>query len=62
MTISKLKEKLHKNLDHLPLQVLLEINELVNSRMQKKEIPDARKFGSLKGMLTYMAPDFDAPL
>jgi len=29
--------------------------------MQKKEIPDARKFDSLKGMLTYMAPDFDAP-
>ena len=64
MTIPKLKLKLQEDLKHLPGPVLLQIEALVQKsiRSKKEAEPTFRRFGSMSGVLQYMAPDFNEPI
>jgi hypothetical protein len=64
MTISKLKLKLKEDLENLPEPLLKEIDSLVQKSLQAKKLeePAFRQFGSMAGLLVYMAPDFNDPL
>jgi hypothetical protein len=64
MTISKLKLKLREDLEKLPEPVLQQIEALVQKSLLAKKLtePGFRRFGSLEGLVVYMAPDFNEPL
>ena len=56
-----------RKIDILPDEVLTELYRLIQDFLQKPAISKVpvkkeREFGSLKGMVVYMASDFDAPL
>lgn len=64
MTITKLKMKLKEDLENLPAPLLQEIDAMVQKSLNVKKSaePAFRKFGSMAGLLVYMAPDFNEPL
>ena len=66
MNTSDVKLLLFREIDKLPEELLLELKDIVqkiaampNSAKTKKT---KRQFGSMKGLVVYMAPDFNAPL
>ena len=66
MNNSDIKLLLFREIDKLPAELLLELKEIVlkissspNKTPAKK---DKRQFGSMKGLVVYMSPDFNAPL
>jgi hypothetical protein len=55
---------LHAKIDKIPPDKLEEVNDFLDfiiQKAQKKEKPKP-VFGSGKGLITYMADDFDEPL
>lgn len=69
MNIAEIKLNLFRNIDRLPEKMLLELRALIDDFLAKKQqqIPKPqqqkpRQFGCMKGLVIYMADDFDAPL
>ncbi|MBX2930140.1 MAG: DUF2281 domain-containing protein [Saprospiraceae bacterium] len=66
MNTSEIKLELFREIDQLPEDLLLEIKEVVKkmSAASSRNVPTKkkRKFGSMKGLVTYMATDFNSPL
>ncbi len=63
MNTAELKLDLFRKIDNLPEEVLIEVQKmLINILLQKREVKSKRNFGCLKGIVVYMADDFDAPL
>lgn len=70
MNIAEIKLNLIRSIDHLPEKLLLELRALIDDFLAKKQKeaptpPQQRKprqFGCMKGLVIYMAEDFDAPL
>lgn len=66
MNTSDVKLLLFREIDKLPAELLLELKELVQKiAASSKQAPtkkNKRQFGSMKGLVIYMAPDFNAPL
>ncbi len=67
MNTSEVKLLLFREIDKLPAELLLELKDFVlkiaaMSHPVKKEKKTKRQFGSMKGLVVYMAPDFNAPL
>lgn len=67
MRSSEIKHYLLRKIDSLPEKVPAGLHQLIQDFLEKiaKTPPLAKKqreFGNLKGMVIYMADDFDAPL
>jgi len=69
MNIAEIKLNLFRNIDRLPEKLLLELRVLIDDFLAKKQKetptpPEQRKprqFGCMKGLVIYMADDFDEP-
>jgi hypothetical protein len=60
MSTSELKLILFRKIDSLPEEKLRKIEQFLET--VQDNAPKQRKAGALKGFITYMAEDFDAPL
>lgn len=69
MNIAEIKLNLFRDIDRLPEKLLLELRVLIDDFLAKKQkeapiSPQQRKprqFGCMKGLVIYMADDFDEP-
>jgi Protein of unknown function (DUF2281) len=64
MSAAEIKIKLFRDIDQLPEQYLPGLQSMIQSylaKMPTKPKPK-RKLGVMKGLVIYMAPDFNAPL
>lgn len=66
MNDSDVKLLLFREIDKLPAELLLELKDIVlkisTSSKQGSAKKTKRQFGSMKDLVVYMAPDFNAPL
>ncbi len=65
MNPAEVKIDLIKQISSLPEASLLELQEIIKkfvSQQEESKKKKKRQFGSMKGLVTYMAPDFNAPL
>lgn len=69
MNSSEIKTYLFKEIDSLPENALLELQTLITSFVSRikntsktAKIHKKRSFGSMKGSVTYMSADFNAPM
>lgn len=63
MTTIELKTALHHTIDKLDEAQLRQLHATVSSILTKESEPaKQRKVGTMKGLVTYIADDFDAPL
>ena len=64
MSTADLKLNLFRQIDNLPEQSLLKVSDLIQEYLseEKPVLKKQREFGSMKGLVTYISPDFDAPL
>lgn len=66
MNASDIKILLFREIDNLPESSLVELQRVVHSfvaNAEKMEEPKKKRvFGSLKGTVSYMSPDFNAPM
>lgn len=66
MNTSELKLEIFRTIDQMPEELLPALKEAVarinKARTSASTTPAKRKFGSMKGLVLYMAPDFNAPL
>ena len=62
MSTAELKLELIRAIDKLPQERLEVLLKQVHETQVFSEQEPRLRFGALKGMLLYMAPDFDAPL
>ena len=63
MTIAEIRQDLRSKIDHLSDEQLHELHAVVSNVLLVKEAkPKNRKAGTMKGLVTYIANDFDAPL
>ena len=58
MNLAKHKLNLFRQIDELQEDVLTEIENMISTLQEKIK----RKAGCMKGFVTYIADDFDAPL
>ncbi len=63
MTTAELQSYLRDKITKLPPEKLEKLKETIDE-LSQEEPPklEKRQFGSMKGFLKYMAPDFDEPL
>ena len=66
MNTSEIKLLLFKEIDKLPKEILMELREIIQkmtTQAKKAQVTQSkRQFGSMKGLVEYMAPDFNEPL
>ncbi len=65
MNTSEIKIQLFREIDNLAEDSLLELRGLVLSFISHKQIVKPKRkriFGSMKGAVKYMSPDFNEPL
>ena len=66
MNNSDIKLNLFRRIDMLSDDLLQDLQLVVENFITKKQISTSilkeRKFGTMKGLITYMADDFDEPL
>lgn len=63
MNIAEHKLNLIRQIDELPEESLLALEKIISQlRMNKKPILKRGLLGCMKGLVVYMADDFDAPL
>ncbi|MBL7791172.1 MAG: DUF2281 domain-containing protein [Saprospiraceae bacterium] len=67
MNASEIKLQIFREIDQLSVESLLELREVVSqiiaaSAKSPKKKKNKRQFGSMKGLVLYMAPDFNEPL
>lgn len=60
MGLSELKLLLFREIDALPTEKLAKVQAFLAS--MQETTPKERKAGTLKGLVSYMASDFDAPM
>jgi hypothetical protein len=63
---AEIKIHLFREIDKLPEQYLMDLQKLIYnylSNIKTHEVaPTTRRLGLMKGLVSYMAPDFNAPL
>ena len=63
MTIAEHKLKIIHQIDELSEESLIEIDNLITQlKSKQQQQPKRRLIGCMKGLVTYIADDFDAPL
>lgn len=63
MNIAEHKLNLIRQIDELPEESLLSLEKIISQlRMNKKPASKRGLLGCMKGLVVYMADDFDAPL
>ncbi len=62
MNIAEHKLNLIRQIDQLPEESLLELEEVIKKLRNHKKSASKRQFGCMKGLVISMADDFDAPL
>ena len=66
MTITEIKAELHNRIEHLSEAQIKKLQKMVNDAFPEKTRPKAPKrrqlVGSMKGLVIYMADDFNEPL
>ena len=67
MTITQIKTELHNRIEHLSEAQIEKLQELIDKTFPKEsdeaDLPQKRRLvGSMKGLVTYMADDFNEPL
>ena len=69
MNVAEIKFNLFHNIENLSENLLVELRALIDDLLAKKQkhpptpVPrKPREFGCMKGLVIYMADDFDAPL
>ena len=69
MNVAELKLNLFRKIENLPENLLMELRAMIDDFLAKKRQPaiqpaarKPRQFGCMKGLVIYMADDFDAPL
>ena len=66
MNTSELKLELFRAIDQMPEELLPVLKDAVarinKFRTNAPTAPTKRQFGSMKGLVVFMAPDFNAPL
>ena len=66
MNNSDIKLNLFRRIDMLSDDVLQDLQKVIDNFIAKKQISTSilkeRKFGAMKGLVTYMSDDFDEPL
>ncbi len=62
LTVHVELEEVLKAIQHLPDEELAKVKTAIEQIQQRTEVPDPtgqRQFGTMKGLVKYMAPDFD---
>ncbi len=64
MSAAEIKINLFRDIDRLPEQYLPGLQAMIQTYLAKvpSKPKPARKLGVMKGLVIYMAPDFNAPL
>ena len=64
MSAADIKLNIFRQIDNLPEQALLKVSDIIQEYLaeQKSVAKRQREFGSMKGLVTYISPDFDEPL
>jgi len=62
MNIAEHKLNLIRQIDELPEESLIELEKIVSQLLSNKKPKSKRLAGCMKGLVKYMADDFDAPL
>ncbi len=62
MDIAEHKLHLFRQIDTLPEESLIELQQIISRLQLAKKTSAPRQFGCMKGLVVYMADDFDAPL
>ena len=62
MNISEHKLNIFREIDQLPEESLLELENIIKQIRDSKKNIKKRQFGCMKGLLVSMSDDFDAPL
>ena len=62
MNLAEHKLSLFRQIDALPEDVLFKIEDLILKSKFKMDKQTKRHAGCMKGLVVYMADDFDAPL
>jgi len=62
MSAAEIKINLFRDIDRLPEQYLPGLQAMIQAYLSKMPPKPTRKLGVMKGLVVYMAPDFNAPL
>lgn len=62
MNIAEHKLNLIRQIDALPEESLIELEKLIAQLRVNNKPSSKRQIGCMKGLVVYMADDFDAPL
>jgi len=62
MNIAEQKLNLFRQIDQFPEEALIELEALVTRLRLDDHTKSKRQFGCMKGLVVFMADDFDAPL
>ena len=62
MTATEIRNHLHSKIDQLNNKQLREFQEMLSAVLNDSSVSKKRKAGTMKGLVAYMADDFDAPL
>ncbi len=67
MTLTEIKTKLHNRIEHLSEAQIKKLQEMLDTTFPEKGeesgLPKKRRLvGSMKGLVTYIADDFNEPL
>lgn len=62
MNIAEYKLNLIRQIDELPEESLIELEKLIAKLRVNKKTLSKRQIGCMKGLVVFMADDFDAPL
>ncbi len=62
MNIAEHKLNLMRQIDELPEESLIELEKIISKLQLNKKPKSKRLVGCMKGLVEYMADDFDAPL
>ncbi|MFZ2727537.1 MAG: DUF2281 domain-containing protein [Methylococcaceae bacterium] len=62
MNIAEHKLNIFRQIDELSEDSLIEVEKLIAQLKAQPQKPKRRLIGCMKGLVTYMTDDFDAPL
>lgn len=62
MNIAEHKLNIFREIDQLSEESLIEVEKLIAKLKSEQQKPKRRLIGCMKGLVNYMADDFDAPL
>jgi hypothetical protein len=61
---NRTEDRIYEKIHRLPLKVQFELSDYIEFLLQKYQTNEPKKpfFGCMKGMVTWMSDDFNAPL